>query len=284
MIAKLIPLAIQVSMFLIMFCIALQASPRDLTQLLHRPWLLVRSLVAMNVIMPLLAVTLALALELNHAIEIAFIALAVAPVPPILPKKEANAGGAQSYIIGLLAVTALLSIVLVPATIELLARLFERPVHVSPRTVAGIVAMSVLAPLAAGIVFKRLAPSVAGRIAKPLSIAATLLLVVAALPVLIGEWRYLVSLIGTLALLAIVGYVLAGLAIGHLLGGPDPDDRTVLALSTATRHPGVAIAILHSAPDQKTVLAAVLLVVIVGAIASAPYVKWRTRGHAGATP
>src|SRR5436190_9808211 len=140
MIAKLIPLAIQASMFLIMFCIALQASPRDLTQLLHRPGLLVRSLVAMNVIMPLLAVTLVLALELNHAIAIAFIALAVAPVPPILPKKEAKAGGAQSYIIGLLAVTSVASIVLVPATVDLLARLFERAVHVSPRTVAGIVA------------------------------------------------------------------------------------------------------------------------------------------------
>src|SRR5204862_3000018 len=127
--------------------------------------------------------SLVLALELNHAIGIAFIALAVAPVPPSLAKKEAKAGGAQSYIIGLLALTSVASIVLVPATVELLARLFERAVHVSPRSVAGIVALSVLAPLAAGVVFRRLAPSVADRIAKPLSIAGTALLIVAALPV-----------------------------------------------------------------------------------------------------
>jgi BASS family bile acid:Na+ symporter len=68
-----------------------------------------------------------------------------------------------------------------------------------------------------------------------------------------------------------------GLAVGHLFGGPNPEDRTVLALSTATRHPGVALAIAGAnAPGgNKTVLAAVLLYLIVNAIVSIPYVNWR---------
>ena len=108
-----------------------------------------------------------------------------------------------------------------------------------------------------------------------------MLLVIAAVPVLISEWPAIASLIGNFTLVAIIVFVLVGLAIGHLLGGPDPEDRTVLALSTATRHPAVALAILHNAPDQKTVMAAVLLVVIVGFIASVPYVMWRTRQSHG---
>jgi BASS family bile acid:Na+ symporter len=71
-------------------------------------------------------------------------------------------------------------------------------------------------------------------------------------------------------------FVLAGLAIGHLLGGPDPDQRTVLALSTATRHPGVALAIVGANfPGEKAALAAILLCLIWGTILSIPYVRWR---------
>lgn len=279
--AKLIPLALQSSIAILMFCIALDASLRDLTHLLRRPGLLVRSLLAMNVIMPLFAVLFALAFEFNQALEIAFIALAVAPIPPILPKKQLKAGGTSSYVIGLFTVASLASIILVPATVELLGRIFARPVHVSPATVAGIVLSSMIAPLAAGVLVGHFAPSAADRVARPLSVFATILLVVAAVPVLIAEWRAIVSLIGNFTLVAIIVYVLVGLAIGHLLGGPDPDNRTVLALSTATRHPAVALAILHNAPDQRSVMAAVLLVVIVGGIASGPYVKWRTRQSRG---
>src|SRR6185369_8629039 len=187
----------------------------------------------------------------------------------------------SSYIMGLFVVTSLASIVLVPATVELLGRIFARPVHVSPATVAGIVLTSMIAPLAAGMVFRQLAPSAADRIARPLSLFATVLLVIVAVPVLIAEWPVIASLIGNFTLVAIVVFALVGLAVGPLLGGPDPDDRTVLALSTATRHPAVALAILHNAPDQRTVMAAVLLVVIVGGIVSGPYVKWRTRQSHG---
>jgi bile acid:Na+ symporter, BASS family len=93
-------------------------------------------------------------------------------------------------------------------------------------------------------------------------------------------WPALVAQIGDFTLLAIVVFVVAGLAVGHWLGGPHPDDRTVLALSTATRHPGVAVAIAQvNAPDDHSIAAAVLLAFLVGTIVSVPYVKWRARRH-----
>jgi BASS family bile acid:Na+ symporter len=93
----------------------------------------------------------------------------------------------------------------------------------------------------------------------------------------------MVSLVGNGTLLAMVLLVLVGLAAGHLLGGPDPEDRTVLALSTATRHPAIAIAIAHANfPDQKLAPAAVLLYVVVSVIAGMPYLKWAKRRHVAA--
>jgi BASS family bile acid:Na+ symporter len=264
--ARLIPLAIQLSIALIVFSIALHARFTDLTYLLRRPGLLARSLLAMFGVMPVLAVALAVVFDLNPLVEVALIAPALAPVPPILPKKQLKAGGAPSYAVGLLAVAGLIAIVYVPAALALLGRIFGRPVHADAAVVAKIVASSILVPLLAGLAVGPLSPAFAAKAAKPIGIVAMLLLVVAALPVLIKEWPSVVALVGNFSVVAIALFSVIGLAVGHALGGPDPDERTVLALSTATRHPGIAMAIAADMPDKQALLAAVLLICIVGAV------------------
>src|SRR4029453_18942260 len=90
---------------------------------------------------------------------------------------------------------------------------------------------------------------------------------------------------GTLPAIAIIS--MCGLAVGHLLGGPDEDDRTVLAFATISRHPGVAMAIgsLTGAPLAPI---GVLLAVVVNQAAVVPYQWWqkrlRRRGPAAPVP
>jgi BASS family bile acid:Na+ symporter len=79
---------------------------------------------------------------------------------------------------------------------------------------------------------------------------------------------------------AFVVFGLVGLAAGHLLGGPGPAERVVLALTTASRHPGVALAIATAAfPDQKLAGPAVALYLVVVGITSVLYLaRARRRG------
>jgi BASS family bile acid:Na+ symporter len=99
---------------------------------------------------------------------------------------------------------------------------------------------------------------------------------------LFTAWLAMVSLVGNGTIVAIVAFSLVGLVVGHLLGGPDSDDCAVLALATASRHPGVALAIASANfPGEKVVPAAVLLYLIVSAIVSIPYLTWRRRPHGG---
>jgi BASS family bile acid:Na+ symporter len=246
--------------------------------------LLLRSLLAMNVIMPIVAAMLAKVFGLREAVGAALILLAVSPVPPILPTKEIKAGGRQSYVVELLATSSLVAIVFVPVAIELLGRVFGRKVHVPMGTVAWAVTTSVLVPLTAGVIVRMLSRSLAERIAGPISQVATVLLVVAFIPVLIAAWPKLLAQIGDFTLVTITLLVVAGLVAGHALGGPRPDDRTALALSTASRHPGVAIAVASViAPHEQAVVTAVLLAFLVSTLATVPYVRWRRQVHAEAT-
>ncbi|TMA88180.1 MAG: hypothetical protein E6J74_28000 [Deltaproteobacteria bacterium] len=90
--AQLIPLAIQASIFLLVFALGLRASYADATYVLRRPGLLARALFAMYIVVPVFAAILAALFDLTRAVKVALLLIAVSPVPPILPGKQLKFG------------------------------------------------------------------------------------------------------------------------------------------------------------------------------------------------
>jgi BASS family bile acid:Na+ symporter len=276
-----ITLGITVSLVALVFALGLKAATGDLLYLIGRPGKMIRSIVAMNVIMLAFAVAVALLFPLVLEIKIALIALAVSPVPPILPGKQTKAGGTQSYALSLLVVASVAAIILVPASIEMVGRIFHAEYHMPAARVVPPVLVTVIAPLVLGAIFRLLLPTAAERIAHPISLLAVALLVVAAIPVVITSGLTFWSQVGNGVVVFLILFTVLGLFVGHLLGGPGPDDRTVLALATGTRHPGVAMAIASlNFPDAKAAVSVVLWHLVIGAIVSIPYVRWRKAQHA----
>ncbi len=274
----LIQFALKASIILSVFAIGLDSRPNDTISLVGRPALLARSLLAMDVIMPVLAAMIVWAFDLHEAVEVSLVALAVSPVPPLLPKKQIKAHGEPSYAIGLLVVAAAVAVVFIPFAIELLGQFFQMRVHMRVWPIAQLVLMTVFAPLVMGMLFRNIAPVIALRISKSVALVGVVLLAVSVLPLLFAAWPAIIALVGNGTIVAIATFVLVGLAVGHMLGGPDPHDRAVLALATATRHPGIALAIgTTNFPEQKAVLPAILLYAVLGAILTIPYVMWRKR-------
>jgi BASS family bile acid:Na+ symporter len=275
--------AIKASLVLTVLGVGLHSTPSDAAYLFRHPRMLAKTIFSMNIVMPLLALWLAIVFSLEPPVKLALIALAVSPVPPFLPNKVTKSGGKPSYNIGLLTATSMLAIVIIPISIRLIGMLFSIPVRMPWQTVAKLVGATILVPLTVGIGVRQLAPSIANRIERPTTVIASALLVASFLPILFMAWPDIRLLIGDGTLAAIVAITLAGLAVGHLLGGPNHEDRVVLALSTASRHPAVAIAIATAAlPSVQLVGAAVLLTLVVCAVISLPYSVWsRRRAHAG---
>jgi BASS family bile acid:Na+ symporter len=273
-----IVLALQASIMLTVLGFGLAATFDDVLYLTRRPSLLLRSLLAMLVIMPIVAVIIARTFALTPAVEIALVALAIAPIPPLLPGKEQKAGGHAPYALGLMATVGLLSIATVPLTMELLGRFFNRPFAMAPGGVAKIILMSALVPLVVGLAFRAALPEVAARLVKPVGLVAKVLLGVGGLAILAGVGPAVLGLVGNGTLLAMIAVVAVGLAAGHLMGGPNEDHSVVLALSTASRHPAIALAVAKANfPDEPNLAAAVLLYMVVAAVVGVPYQMWRKR-------
>jgi len=283
--AALLALLTKISIMLIVFATGMSGRRGDLVMLLREPWLLLRSLVAMLVVAPLLAVLLASTLHLPMSVKIAAVMMAVSPVPPFLPKKAIKAGGSQSYVISLLAMSALVSIVTTPLSLQLLDDLFDMSMHIPRIEIARPLLATVLLPLVAGLLFARVAPRLSASWARIVSAAGTLLLAAAVLPQLVSLAPALRELVGNGTLLAIAAYALCTLFIGHLLGGPVEENRSVLALCTATRHPFIAIVLIQANfSADKLAVPAVFMALIVTSIASVPYVRMRRARYARAVP
>ena len=291
MVSSIILLVLKASIALLVFGIGLTSTPRDAGFLLRHRRLFAQTLLSMHVAMPVLTIWLCRVFALNPAVEIALLALSISPVPPFLPSKVTKAGGDDAYTMSLVITTALLAIVIVPASLWALGGLFTLPTDTSTRMVIKVVAGTVLGPMAIGLGVGHFSPA-AGRAGKRVQLFATILLAAAALPIIVRSWPAFRTLIGNGTLAAIVAFTLAGLGVGHLLGGPVPEHRTVLALATSSRHPAVAITIATADfPGNKLIVAAVLLALIVSAAASAPYVvssqrraRTRLRPATPATP
>ena len=278
--AQLVVLSIKASIFLTVFALGLEASFRDLTGLLRKPQQLARAFVSIYVIMPLVAgILIYLFRDLHPAIKIALFALSVSPIPPLLPKKQLKAGVPQSYVIGLLVAISLLSIAVVPLLIEIFEIAFQRSVGIEPTIVAKIVLTLILLPLVLGMaaryaslrIIKAETVQKGGAI---LAVVANILLAIGVLVILVKSLSEIVSLIGNGTVLVALIFIGVGLVVGYWLGGPDPNDRNALAVSTVSRHPGIALAIANiNFPEQKLSLAAIALYLLINIVITFVYLK-----------
>jgi bile acid:Na+ symporter, BASS family len=271
-------LALQASILLTVFGFGLQATLHDVQYLLRHPGLLARSLLAMFMVMPVIAVVLGQAFELRPLVQIALIALAISPVPPLLPGKEGKAAGHAAYALSLMGLVSLLSIVVVPLSIAVLGRYYGRSFAMPLAPIARVVVTMTLLPLATGLACRALVPGVAARLARPIKVVATVLLLAGVVAILVATMPAFIQLVGSGSVLTMAAFVVGGLLVGHWLGGPNGDEATVLALSTATRHPAIALAVAKANfPDEPLLGATILLYVVVATLVSVPYVVLRRR-------
>jgi BASS family bile acid:Na+ symporter len=270
-------LTLQVSIITTVFGYGLKASIDDLLYVVRRPGLLSRSLLAVFLVMPVVTVALVRTFEFTRVVEISLLALAISPVPPLLPQREGKARGRRPYGLALMATFGVLSIVLVPLAAEILGWMFGLAVGTSPARIATIVLVMIVSPLVAGVVVRRAASGVADRIAGPVATAAAVTLVLGVLALVVMGLPAVWDLVGDGTIVAMVLFVVIGLGVGHVLGGPEPDRAAVLALSTACRHPAIAFTVASSSFPEERFGGAIILYLLINTLVAVPYVRWQKK-------
>ena len=267
-------LALKVAVGLLILAIGMDSRFTDIVYLWRRPGLLLRSLLAMYVLVPLVAVVLVMSLDLSPGAEIALLILAVSAGAPLLPRKLMFLGR-EPYIVSLVVLSSLLAIVIVPAWLALLGPMFGVQRVLESTDVVLVLTKAFFLPLLAGKLFRWLFPQLAERLAARLLGVVGTLFMICVLLLLALQWTLLLEA-GWPFMLTLITMALLALGIGHALGGPHPDGRTALAVACATRHVGVAVLVAAALPGPRTAVL-VAAYIVTSAVITIPYLSWQRR-------
>ncbi len=242
-IAGIAMLLLAASVLVMMFTIGLRTRPVDSLHVMREWHQGLRAFLALFVAVPAVAVLLATQLPLPPPVAVALIALSVSPMLPTLPNDLVKLGAEHRYAISLQIVGAVAALAATPVVFWIVAQIVHVQIHVAILPLLAKLARGVFLPLGLGIAVNLAFPTPAARIAGPLVRLASPLLLAAALVILWDRRALIGAELDALVLLAIAVLVGAGLAAGHLLGGPTRSGRAALALTAASRHAGFAIAV-----------------------------------------
>jgi BASS family bile acid:Na+ symporter len=271
-------LSFELSHALTILAIGLDAPLRESATLLREPRQLARVLLAMGVVMPVLVATAIGLCPLTPAVKLGLMALAVSPVPPLILHRSHTE---RYYPLALFMTTCLLAPLLAPLTFGVAAWALDKPVGFRPHHLLPHVALAIVAPLLVGWALRRLVPS-AQRAARPVAMAANVLLVGSTLLIVVLKWPSVVQLAGNGTFLSFAAFSVIGLSAGHWLGGPGIERRAALALATACRHPAIALEIAHAAFPQDTTAGTVVVgYVLVSMLCAMPYIWWERQKKLG---
>jgi BASS family bile acid:Na+ symporter len=279
--AQIFGLLVNFSMSLSALSLGLRTPWSDAVRVLRDRDLLIRSLLSVSGLMPVFAALLVMLFDLTAPAKATVVAIALSPLPAFLPGSRSREHGVDCYLVALAIWAAILSIVVVPLGMLLVEAMFNVGRPGQMLEVLAVIVVSLLLPLWLGMLLHQRLPRLAARYGELSGRVGTMLLVFSAIPILITTLPMLKRMSGDGTLVVLVAFSLAGLLIGHTLGGPDAGDRGVLALATASRHPGVALSVaVATFPSIDAAAAVVVWHLIVSSIVALPYARWRQREHA----
>lgn len=272
-----------IGLFLSVLGIGTGAAAGDVLYLWRRPGLLVRSLLTMYVVMPAVTLVLLAVFPLPRPAQVALVLLAITPGLQTSPKSMLKLGANPSYVHSLLVLTSLIALVTVPASLVMLSAAFPEDLSIGSLQVLKVFMPPFLVPLAVGMALRHWAPATAERIAPVAGNVGKVALMFWWLALLFLN-RAAVLGLGLASLGALALWVVVGLVVGHLLGGPDPANRPALAYISALRNIGVPSLIATTCIPGAKPLPMILAYVTAYNLVPILYSAWWKKQTAAAQP
>lgn len=264
--------AVQIFAIASMASVGLRYTLREILGPLRNLRGVVLALVANFLAVPLLAFAILRLVSLQRAYAIGLLLVASAAGAPFVIKLTKMSGGSVAFASGLLVLLLVVTIGYMPLVVPRLTA----ETAVSSRAIAAPLVLTMLLPLAAGLVVDALWPGVAERATPVLAIVANVAL--AALVAL----TFLLNLatvlgVGVNAILASVLLLVGSFAIGWLFGGFGEQLRDEMAFATAQRNFGAAMVVAAQSFENPEVLVMVVVVSLVSMALLFPAAKLMSR-------
>jgi bile acid:Na+ symporter, BASS family len=277
---------VSLTIFSLMLALGLNNSFAQMTSIWRQPGLLLRSLLAVVILVPAVVILLLRMFALPPAVATGLAVLAAAPGAPLTSQRSQMAGGDPAYSASLQLTLALLAPLITPLVLAVFCALFGLLIQgVALIQVARQVAQVTFLPVAIGLLLQQFASELVQVLRKPALVLAKilfvlLLLVLVVLLLFTTQLRAMLA-VGGWPIVAILLMVIVSLAIGHLLGGPRREQRSALATACIARNFGLALFIAELSEQGQQFVPTLFAYLILGGLLAVPYAVWRRRAVGG---
>ena len=228
--------------------------------------LVILTLLANFVVMPLGALALAKVLWLDEPLGIGLLLLGCAAGAPFLPKLAELAKGNLAFAVGAMVLLMVVTIGYLPVVLPLLLP----GVTVDPWQIARSLLLLMLLPLVIGLGLKAYYGDLAAQVKPALDWISNVSLILLVCLITAANIDKVLQVFGTRGILAGILFIALGLGTGWLLGGPEAETKRVMALGTGQRNIAAALVVASQSFSDPKVVVMVIVVAIVGLVVLMP--------------
>lgn len=234
-----------------MLSMGLSLTVSQILQPLRNTRLVIMALGANFVVVPAVAFALSRIIPLETDVQIGLLLLGTAAGAPFLPKLAQIAKANIAFAVGLMAMLIVVTIIYLPIVLPLLLP----GVEVDAGQIAVSLIVQMLVPLIIGLLVKARYEGAAETLQPVMAQISNVSLALLLVLMLALNFRNVIALFGTGAIIATLLFVAISVVAGYFLGGPGTDTKQVLALGTGQRNLAAGFLIAGgSFADQPNVL------------------------------
>lgn len=235
---------------------------REIIEPLKNTRLVILTLLANFVLVPLVSLLLLMIVPLSEGLSIGFLLLSTAAGAPFLPKLAQVAKGDIAFAVGMMVLLMVVTIAYVPIVLPFLLT----GVTINPWDIARSLILLMLIPLAFALLIRARYEEIAESLMPLMTQATNLSLLVLVVAFFVVYFNDLAGTIGSNAIIMSLVFLLLSLFIGYVLGGTSGSTKRVLAVGTAQRNLSAALAISSLNFNDPDVMVMILVVGLVGLI------------------
>ena len=240
-----------------MLSMGLKFYPKQFLEPLKNKSLILKSLIANFIFIPILTYIILQVIPLEQGLAIGLVLMATAAGSPFMLKLVQFMKADIAFAVGLMLILSIVTLVYMPLVLSILLP----NVSVNHLSIAVSLLVLIFLPLISGTIIKWRYNGIAEIIQPTFNQISNIFIFVVVILYLVLNYKDFLAVFGTGALIASLIFILTAFSVGYLLGGPSKNTKPVLGLGTAMRNSSAAFVVaLANFSSQYNVMAMIIVI------------------------
>jgi BASS family bile acid:Na+ symporter len=246
-----------------MLSMGLNFFPKQFLEPLKDKKLILKSLAANFILLPIVTYIILQAIPLEQGLAIGLVLMAAGAGSPFMLKLVQFMKADMAFAVGLMLILSIVTLIYMPLVLSILLP----GISINPISIAVSLLVLIFLPLIIGTSIKSRYNEIAKTIQPTFNQISNIFIFIVIILYLGLNYKDFLLVFGTGALIAVIIFVLTAFLIGYLLGGPSKNTKSVLGMGTAIRNSSAAFVVaVTNFSSEYDVMAMIIVVYMLSII------------------